>query len=195
MLKLDLPMWKDGFRLVHYGNEIYGVYISPHHQLYDDKGNLNVTRQLEGKIDDEVVAREILSNPIMIVKWNKEEYKLAKEKHGQYWTWKKNRNVARSELEENFGYDTKHAMHLVRLLRMGVEALTTGQIIVKRPDAEELLAIRNGAWTYDEIVRYAEDTDTLVREKLYYETDLPKKSDLKKVAQLLMDLQDIVWGA
>lgn len=193
MLKLDLPMWRNCSRLVHYGNEIYGVYTSPHHQLYDDKGNLNVTRQLEGKIDDEVVAREILSNPIMIVKWNKDEYKLAKEKHKQYWTWKRNRNKTRGNLEEKFGYDTKHAMHLVRLLRMGAEALTEGKIIVKRPDAEELLAIRNGAWTYEEVVKYAEDMDTKVREELYHKTCLPKTVSLKRVAELVMEVQDLVW--
>ncbi|AEZ66297.1 hypothetical protein phiTE_131 [Pectobacterium phage phiTE] len=38
----------------------------------------------------------------------------------------KNRNAARHELEEKFGYDTKHAMHLVRLLRMSQEILETG---------------------------------------------------------------------
>lgn len=194
MLKLDLPMWRNSSRLVHYGNEIYGVYISAGHQLYDDKGNLNVTRQLEGKIDDDVVAHEILGNPIMIVKWNKQEYKTAKEKHKQYWTWKKNRNKARGKLEEQFGFDTKHAMHLVRLLRMGEEALTEGRIIVKRPDAEELLAIRDGAWTYEEIVAYAEEMDVRIRGELYNNTCLPKKVNLKKVAELVMELQDLVWA-
>ena len=67
------------------------------------------------------------------------------------------------------------------------------KIIVKRPDAEELLAIRNGSMTYEEIVEYAEDMHDEIMNKLYKATDLPKKPDLKKVAQLLMDTQFKVW--
>lgn len=90
--------------------------------------------------------------------------------------------------------NTKHAMHLVRLLRMGAEALRDREIVVKRPDAEELLAIRNGAWTYEEIVDYAEVMDKEVREVWYKQTSLPKKPDIKFAAQLLMEVQDMVWN-
>lgn len=77
----------------------------------------------------------------------------------QYQNWKKNRNPARSELEAKFGYDTKHAMHLVRLMRMCREIITEGKVVVKRPDREELLAIRSGAWEYDKLVEWAETQD------------------------------------
>lgn len=49
----------------------------------------------------------------------------------------------------------KHAMHLVRLMKMGKEILTTGEVHVYRPDREELLAIRNGAWTFDQVEEFA----------------------------------------
>lgn len=90
--------------------------------------------------------------------------------------------------------NSKHAMHLVRLLRMGVEALRDEEIIVKRPDAQELLDIRNGVWTYEEIVAYAEKMDKEVREVWYKKTNLPKRPDLKFAAALLMDVQDLVWN-
>ena len=89
--------------------------------------------------------------------------------------------------------DFKHAMHLVRLLRMGAEALETGVLNVKRPDAEELLAIRTGKWTYEEVVEYAEHMDNHVREVLYKTTSLPKKPDVKLAAELIMTLQDMTW--
>jgi hypothetical protein len=73
----------------------------------------------------------------------------------QYQEWKKNRNPSRAELEEKWGYDTKHAGHLVRLLRMCREILATGKVIVKRPDRDELLAIRNGAWKYEDLIAWA----------------------------------------
>lgn len=57
--------------------------------------------------------------------------------------------------------NSKHASHLVRLMRMGKEILLTGKVTVKRPDAEELLFIKNGGWSYERVVEYAE---TLQRE-------------------------------
>ena len=82
----------------------------------------------------------------------------------QYENWKKTRNPARAELEAKSGYDTKNALHLVRLMRMGEEILSTGEVIVKRPDREELLEIRAGAWSYDRIVEYAEKMDAKLTE-------------------------------
>jgi len=38
----------------------------------------------------------------------------------------------------------KHAMHLIRLLRMGMEIVETGEVKVRRPDRKELLKIRKG---------------------------------------------------
>lgn len=86
-------------------------------------------------------------------------YEAAKKQWQQYQEWQKNRNEARAALEAKWGYDTKHAMHLVRLLRMCREILEGKGVLVKRPDAEELLAIRNGAWTYEALVEWAEAED------------------------------------
>ena len=185
VLGIQIENWKRNHRLVPYGSNLFGVYEEEGYELYDKFGHLN---------NDFKGDRGKLGNPKMLIRFNKDEYLLANDKHKQYWEWKKNRNATRSALEEQFGYDTKHAMHLVRLLRMGVESLRDGEIIVKRPDAEELLAIRDGAWEYDDIVKYAESMDKEVREVWYKKTDLRKKPDLKFAAQLLMNVQDLVWS-
>ena len=83
-------------------------------------------------------------------------YRAAKATWKQYRGWVANRNPARAALEGRFGYDTKHAMHLVRLQRMAVEILVHGVVRVRREDREELLAIRDGAWTYDELIANSE---------------------------------------
>lgn len=180
----DIRQWRKDHRLVPYGGNLFGLYWSNGSMLFDDSGQLNT------RYDGD---RHTLGLPVAIVQWNKEEYKLAKEKHEQYWTWKNNRNKTRSELEEKHAYDTKHAMHLVRLLRMGIEALRDGEIIVKRPDAEELLAIRNGKLTYEEILEYAEHMDHEIREVWYKKTELPKKPDVKIAAEVLMRVQEYIW--
>ncbi|MCA9534560.1 MAG: nucleotidyltransferase domain-containing protein [Myxococcales bacterium] len=78
-------------------------------------------------------------------------YRAAQKRWAQYQSWKEHRNEARAALERDHGYDTKHAMHLVRLLRMGAEALETGDLRVRRADADELCAIRDGALSFTEL--------------------------------------------
>lgn len=187
-LKFDITTERDATILIHYGSDIYGMYHvedGKGYRAYDDIGALIVNRDVE---------THTLGNPVRLIKFNREEYKLAKEKHKQYWDWKKNRNQSRSVLEEKFGYDTKHAMHLVRLLRMAEEVLQEGIVRVKRPDAQELLAIRDGAWTYEELVEYAEGVDNRIRGELYKNTKLRKSVDVKFASKLLMDVQDLAWG-
>ena len=188
LFRVNIEQLRDDWRLIPYGHNIFGLIQAKGYQSYSDDFTLNTN-------DDGVKVYPTGAEriPAYVVKFNKQEYNEAKERHKQYWTWKKNRNESRGELEEQFGYDTKHAMHLVRLLRMGVEALRYGEIIVKRPDADELLEIRNGSWTYEQVVDYAEGMDNFVRGTLYKETQLRKKPDLKFAAKLLMETQDLVW--
>lgn len=84
-------------------------------------------------------------------------YDEAKKKRDQYVTWMAERNPDRHKNELEFGYDTKHAMHLVRLLRAGYEVLTTGDLHVRRSDAAELLDIRAGRWSYDQVIEHADE--------------------------------------
>lgn len=108
----------------------------------------------------------------------------------QYENWKKTRNEKRAKLEAEFGYDTKHAMHLVRLMRMGEEILTTGEVHVKRPDAPELLEIRAGAWSYEKLLAWAEEQDQKLT-KLYESSNvLPHKPDQKKLRALCVELSE-----
>jgi uncharacterized protein len=104
-----------------------------------------------------------------------------------YQDWKKNRNPTRAALEEKFGYDAKHAMHLVRLLLTCREVLETGKLIVKRPDAEFLLSIRNGAWSYDQLVAWAELQDKELT-GLMTSSKLPKAPDRKKIDKLCVEM-------
>lgn len=185
IFKLNLHQYENGFRLVPFSGDTYGLYSAEGYKPFNpETGNLNT--DYEGDSHSQGV-------PLFVLKFNRDVYATAKETWEHYWTWKKERNKARSVLEEQFGYDTKHAMHLVRLLRMGQEALETGQLLVRRPDAAELLDIRAGKWTYEEVVEYAEMMDTRAREVLYKTTSLPKKPNVKLAAELLMDVQDLSW--
>ncbi len=104
-------------------------------------------------------ARHVgLDDNLIHVMQQERAYKAAHRHFSQYQAWKHNRNPARAALEARHGYDTKHGAHLVRLLRMGREILATGEVHVWRGDrdAQELLAIRAGAWSYEQLVEHAD---------------------------------------
>ena len=132
-------------------------------------------------------VRQTSQGPQKYSHFQEHEYDAALKKWQQYKDWVVNRNAQRSELEHKFGYDTKHAMHLIRLLRMGKEILTGKGVIVKRPDREELLAIRNGAWTYEKLIDYAESLEAELN-ALYEKSPLPHSPNDKEIDKLLIDI-------
>lgn len=116
------------------------------------------------------------------------KYKSRQTEWAQYQNWKATRNPARAELEAKHLYDVKHGMHLVRLMRMCGEILTTGKVHVKRTeDRDELKAIRAGEWSYDRLVEWAEKIDKSL-ETVYKESKLPHAPDREKLDRLCIEL-------
>jgi hypothetical protein len=118
-------------------------------------------------------------------------YRVARSEFQQHQRWLQERNPARAALEAEHGYDTKHAAHLVRLLRMALEIVRTGEVHVWRGDrdADELLAIRAGAWAYDDLEAWADARRTeLVAEA--GACPLPRRPDLDALEALTVDLTE-----
>lgn len=117
------------------------------------------------------------------------QYLVAKQHWDQYNLWKQNRNPVRAEMEAKMGFDGKHAMHLIRLMRMCREILQTGIVNVKRQDREELLSIRNGLKSYDEIIEESEKLDKEC-EELYKTSTLRKEPDRNKINDMLISITE-----
>jgi hypothetical protein len=136
-----------------------------------------------------------ISKDAMLVIEREKQHKAALTRWNQYQEWKETRNPARAELEAKYGFDTKHAAHLVRLLRMGHEVLTQGKLIVRRPDAEELLAIRRGCYSYDQLMEMVDalgaSLDKIYEEKSYVVPFSPPKTDISDFA---VELHDYHWA-
>ena len=115
------------------------------------------------------------------------KYRAAMKHWDAYRTWEASRNPARAELERRHGYDTKHAMHLVRLMRTGLEVLETGELRVRRPDADDLNAIRDGRLTFDELITLASELQGRI-ESAAARTALPADVDLGFVDRLALEL-------
>src|ERR1035437_9206475 len=129
-------------------------------------------------------------------------YAKAKQVYDSWVSWKKERNPARRELEEKSGYDTKHASHLVRLMRMGYEIITEGKVIVKRPDAEELLAVKNGAWSFEKVMEFKNEMESKLdieykRQKALIAegkpTPIPREVNKVKLNELYHELYNEYW--
>jgi hypothetical protein len=178
--------------LTHETGTIYKIW-----KVYDDNGSINNPK---GWIDNEnyTFKFEENLNPnrafFGFLFFAKDEFNQALDQYNKWKSWKENRNKIRHDLEKNFSYDVKHAMHLVRLLRMGKEILIENKVNVKRPDAKELLEIRDGKWSYDQLIEYAENMDKIVLENAYKNTSLPHSVDKEFVNDILINTYESFWS-
>lgn len=92
------------------------------------------------------------------------------------------RTGARPELVAKYGYDTKFAMHMVRLGMQGVELATTGtlKLPMKGVDRDVAKAVRAGRWDVKEALTYAFSLDDEL-EKLQLTSELPAEPNYDAV--------------
>lgn len=120
-------------------------------------------------------------------------YRVAMKHWEAYQTWKRERNPLRAELERKYGYDTKHAMHLIRLMRMGSEILELSEVRVRRADAAELIAIRDGALSFEELTAQAAELQARMR-AAEAASSLPEDVDHARVDRLAIELVQEFWA-
>jgi predicted nucleotidyltransferase len=119
--------------------------------------------------------------------YREKQYASAMQVWDSYHKWERERNPARKELERKYGYDVKHALHLIRLVRMAREILRDGVVLVRRPDAEELRGILRGEWKYEDVESAACNLDSEL-DTLYRNSPLPESPDRKAISQLYREI-------
>lgn len=155
--------------------------------------NINIVGLLQSfDANDESVWKEIqklsgCSDNFIEAMSRERQYQNKLNEWNSYQSWKKNRNPNRAELEKKCSYDSKHAMNLVRLIRMGEEILTGRGVIVRRPDAEELKAIGQGAWTFEQLEEWALEKERQFL-SLKKNTALPKNPDRKRINEICLEI-------
>lgn len=101
---------------------------------------------------------------------------------------------SRPEYECAFGYDTKAAMHCLRLLFECSELMNEGTITLPRPEKELLIEVRSGAWTLERFIREAE-TLRMRTEESAAVSRLPDDVDRVAISALVADVHMAWWGA
>jgi predicted nucleotidyltransferase len=143
--------------------------------------------QLDDRLADVAGSSLGLGDDVLRTLARERRYRGAHKRWTQYRKWERERNPKRAALEAAHGYDTKHGMHLIRLLRMGLEILRDGEVRVRRPDAAELAAIRDGELSYDALLEQARALEQGMRSALET-TPLPREVDEAAIDELLFEL-------
>ena len=106
------------------------------------------------------------------------------------------RDVNRTELVEQFGYDTKYAMHMLRLGHQGVEFLATGRLTLpmREPVRSHLMDVRRGRSNLADVL--AECTELELRlSELLDTSPLPPAPDTSHVESFVMETYAAAWAA
>ena len=106
------------------------------------------------------------------------------------------RDVNRPELVEKFGYDTKYAMHMLRLGHQGVEFLESGRLTLpmKEPVRSHLMDVRHGRSNLADVLAECMELELRLKE-LLVSSPLPPDPDLHTVEAFVMDTYASAWAS
>ncbi|HEX5071285.1 MAG TPA: nucleotidyltransferase domain-containing protein [Vicinamibacterales bacterium] len=104
------------------------------------------------------------------------------------------RDVNRTELVEAFGYDTKYAMHMLRLGHQGVEFLETGRLTLpmREPVRTHLMDVRQGRSNLADVLAECKELESRLT-TLLETSPLPLEPNLNAVEQFVMDTYQQAW--
>jgi predicted nucleotidyltransferase len=105
------------------------------------------------------------------------------------------KRVNRPDLVEAHGFDTKYAMHALRLGYQGVELLTTGRLTLPMPEPERsrVMAVRRGERSFDEAIEEIGEVERRLEAALE-QTAFPDSPDDDAVNAFLVDAYRQAWG-
>lgn len=106
-------------------------------------------------------------------------------------TGEKTKAVNRPELVDKYGFDTKFAMHSLRLGYQGVEFLREGKLTLPMQNAKHLIDVREGRVSFKEVI----DEIEYVEEKLEYSIETcGLVADWDTINKFLEIAYRVEWG-
>ena len=161
--------------------------------LYYDFGNFGY----RGIITDKSNELRLSSIPkgqehLLLIYYNAAAYSIHCKEYKEYKEWLKNRNTTRyvDNIKHNQMIDGKNLLHCRRLIDIAIDIAKTGNIIVKRPNAEYLLSIKRGEVSLKNIIADA-NANILLLDELYKNSNLPNTCDKEFTKDLLLQIRYI----
>jgi len=129
------------------------------------------------------------------ISYNKDGYTQHCNDYKSYETWLSQRNEQRWVDVESHGQkiDGKNMMHCRRLMDMAREIAEGKGIVVRRPNAQELIDIRQGKVDLQTLIDHVESEIKEI-DILYKNSTLPDKVDMNLVEQILIDIRKQIYS-
>jgi len=131
-----------------------------------------------------------IETPICNIIYNKDGYTMHCKDYNSYQEWLTNRNEQRWVDVESHGQkiDGKNMMHCKRLLEMSIEIGRGEGILVRRPNAQDLLAIRRGEVDLKTLI---DESEKMIRDldSVFADSNLPDSVDPGLVHGILVDIR------
>ncbi len=195
---IDLQQWLNDNQL---NQRQLGLAVMPHatqmYAMYLDDGNQGFHGIIQKDTANQVSLSSIPKdmNPVGYLSCNLMGYSKYCKDYSEYWDWVENRNEERYQTTMSHGkqYDAKNMMHTIRLLQTDLDIAKTGQVIVKRPNRDELLAIKAGQSDYETLVQMADDLTDEIGES-FKNSKLMDEPNREVVLEQLVKMRALLYA-
>ncbi|RWX02286.1 nucleotidyltransferase domain-containing protein [Flavobacterium cerinum] len=165
--------------------------------FYDPENTLGYKGIIQKTTSNEISVSSIPKNEQekAYMYFNKEGYSTYCKEYREYWEWVEKRNDERYNTNQQHGknYDSKNMMHTIRLLQSAEQILTTGKLNIKVNNREELLVIKAGNKSYEDLLQMADILLASI-EKNYASTELSPFPNKDKIEKLLITVRTELYG-
>lgn len=129
------------------------------------------------------------------VSYNKDGYTQHCNDYKSYQIWLEERNEQRWVDVASHGQkiDGKNMMHCKRLIQMSKEIAEGKGIIVRRPNAQELISIRKGEVDLETLIESVE-SEIVEMDRLFKESNLPESIDSNFINTLLIKIRKKIYN-
>ncbi|MNU15535.1 putative nucleotidyltransferase [compost metagenome] len=164
--------------------------------FYDESGDLNYKGIIQNEEANQVSVSSVPKGEqsLAFMFCNLDAYSTYCKDYRDYWKWVSERNEDRYNVNQNHGqnYDSKNMMHTIRLLQSCEQIFKTGSLQIKVENREELLDIKAGNWSYENVMNKAE---VLIKsiEHHHSKSNLPDTPDLEKTTKILVEIRNFLY--
>lgn len=179
-----------GLVKIAHARELYTLFYDPdgtrgYHgvALKPEATNLSLSSVPEGE------------TPLAYLSFNQDGYSSYCREYASYQQWLAERNETRYQGTQAHGqgYDAKNMMHTFRLLETALDIARHGEIRPRRPNRDELLAIKRGESSYEDLLEKAERLMAEV-ETAFEAADLPETVNAASALAALVDVRESIYG-
>ncbi|MCO6557389.1 MAG: nucleotidyltransferase domain-containing protein [Gilliamella sp.] len=175
---------------VRHGRDLYALF-------YDPSGSCGYHGIIQQQDSTELCLSSVAINTPVIayLSFNRDGFSSHCRDYKAYWQWVEKRNEQRyqSNIKSGNDFDAKNMMHTIRLLQVAHEIMTKGTITNKCANRDELLAIKNGQLSYDEIMHIAETLLSKI-ETASITSMLPEAPNFTKAIAQLVKMRELLYN-